>query len=70
MSLLAIGSSESSDPKIRKTTKSLEEKLIKSSEKSETPAKKSSILEALLKRADISEEDLEQLREELNKKKK
>lgn len=62
MSLISVGQSESKE---HRASNSQAEKVLKSSEK----AKKSSILEALLKRADISEEDLEQLRDELNKKK-
>ncbi|EGT36344.1 hypothetical protein CAEBREN_06112 [Caenorhabditis brenneri] len=62
MSLISVAQSESKEPR---ASNSQSEKVSKSSEKT----KKSSILEALLKRADISEEDLEQLRDELNKKK-
>ena len=62
MSLISVAQSESKEPR---ASNSQSEKVSKSSEKT----KKASRLEALLKRADISEEDLEQLRDELNKKK-
>ncbi|CAP26340.3 Protein CBG06022 [Caenorhabditis briggsae] len=68
MSLLAVGPGDNSDSREKRLSRPSEEKLAKSA--SEKPTRKSSILEALLKRTDISEEDLDQLREELNKKKK
>lgn len=68
MSLLSVGATESKAAGSSKSSEGKRENPSKSER--EKPNKRSSILEALLKRADISEDDLEQLREELNKNKK
>lgn len=62
MSLLSAGPTDQSAQKPYQRTKSSTDKEVR-------PTKKPSLLESLLKRSDISEADLEQLRDELNKKK-